>query len=579
MKKTIKRRPLPENINLPATLHPVIRRVLAARQIYDLKEIDYSTQHLLPYTSLLSIDAAVNLLSEALTQQWRILIVADYDTDGATSCALAIKALQQMGANTVNYLVPHREKDGYGLTPEMVTRGIFVFQPQLLITVDNGISSITGVQAAKQKGIKVLVTDHHLAPPQLPAADVIVNPNQPNDTFSSKHLCGVGVIFYVMLALRAKLREQGWFTKQGIVAPNLAHFLDLVALGTVADVVTLDYNNRILVEQGIRRIRANQCCPGIRALLQISKREPSQLVANDLAFFLGPRLNAAGRMDDMSHGIACLLSEEDNTALQHAQLLDQFNQERRLVEADMQEAALLELDRLSKMARLPVGLCLFDESWHQGVIGILAARIKDRLHRPVIIFTGADSESLKGSARSVSGVHIRDVLANIQAQQPTLITKFGGHAMAAGLTLPRAHLEQFQQCFDAEVRKYLPVENLEGVIVSDGELTAAELNQLKLLELAEQLRTITPWGQGFPEPIFDGEFELLDRRLLKDKHLKMSVRPLPGGPPLEAIAFYTIDKHWPLSVKRVKLAYKLDINLFRGFKNVQLQVEYVEPLS
>jgi single-stranded-DNA-specific exonuclease len=343
----------------------------------------------------------------------------------------------------------------------------------------------------------------------------------------------------------------------------------------VADVVTLDYNNRILVEQGLRRIRANHCCPGIRALLRVSKREQTYLVASDLAFFLGPRLNAAGRMDDMSYGIACLLSEDETTALQHAQLLENFNQERRFVEEGMQEEALQRLDKLGNPATLPIGLCLFEETWHQGVIGILAARVKDRFHRPVIIFTHAEEENqMRGSARSVTGVHIRDVLANIQAQQPEIITKFGGHAMAAGLTLPKQHFDKFQQLFDAEVRKYLSVDDLQGIIFSDGSLKATDLN----LELAEQLRMMTPWGQNFPEPTFEGDFELLERRVLKDKHLKMSVRPLEGGAPVEVIAFYTVDKNWPLAVKQVKLAYKLDINVFRGFKNVQLRAEYVEPL-
>jgi single-stranded-DNA-specific exonuclease len=572
MKKQIKRRPLPDSINLPENLHPVIKRVLAARQVKDMKELDYATQNLLPFASLLGIDTAINLLTEALFQQWRILIVADYDADGATSCALAMKALQQMGAKYVNYLVPNREKHGYGLSPDIVALAL-PYQPQLLITVDNGIASISGVQAAKKQGMRVLVTDHHLTADQLPDADAIVNPNQPQDTFPSKHLCGVGVIFYVMMALRAKLRELGWFAAQKLSEPNLANFLDLVALGTVADVVSLDYNNRILVEQGLRRIRANHCCPGIRALLQISKREQTYLVASDLAFFLGPRLNAAGRMDDMSYGIACLLSEDETTALQHAQLLENFNQERRFVEEGMQEEALQRLDKLGNPATLPIGLCLFEETWHQGVIGILAARVKDRLHRPVIIFTHAEENQMRGSARSVAGVHIRDVLANIQAQQPEIITKFGGHAMAAGLTLPKQHFDRFQLLFDAEVRKYLSVDDLQGIIFSDGSLKATDLN----LELAEQLRMMTPWGQNFPEPMFDGEFELLERRVLKDKHLKMSVRPPEGGASVEVIAFYTVDKNWPLAVKQVKLAYKLDINVFRGFKNVQLRAEYVEP--
>ncbi len=575
MKKIIKRRPLPNHTELPDTLHPVIKRVLAARQVKDLKELDYSTQNLLPYSSLLGIDTAVQLLCEALAKQWRMVIVADYDADGATSCVLAVKALRQMGAQHVNYVVPHREKHGYGLSAKIVEEMVLPYQPHLLITVDNGISSGQAVQVAKQHGIRVLITDHHLAPPQLPEAEAIVNPNQPRDAFSSKNLCGVGVIFYVMMALRAKLREQGWFAAQHLPEPNLANFLDLVALGTVADVVSLDYNNRILVEQGLRRIRANHCGCGIRALLQVSAREPSYLVASDLAFFVGPRLNAAGRMEDMSYGIACLLSEDDSSALQQAQQLDNFNQERRFVEQEMQEEAFLKIDKLGPPATLPMGLCVFEENWHQGVIGILAARIKDRFHRPTIVFTKEDENSLKGSARSVASVNIRDVLANIQTQHPQMITKCGGHAMAAGLTVPRPQLEAFQQVFAEQVGRYVSSEDLQGIILSDGPLTAKDFN----LELAEQLRMMTPWGQHFPEPTFDGEFELLERRVLKEKHLKMQVRSTEGGPIVEAIAFFTVDKNWPLSVSHVRLAYKLDVNVFRGFKNVQLRVEYVEPLT
>ncbi|MDY6992952.1 MAG: single-stranded-DNA-specific exonuclease RecJ, partial [Pseudomonadota bacterium] len=499
LKKIIQQRPLPESIELPTHLHPVIRRVLAARNITDLEALDYKLQNLLPYHNLIGIDDAVKLLTQALTQQARMVIVADFDADGATSCALAVKALRQMGAQHVDYLVPNREKHGYGLTPTIVTLAL-AYRPQLLITVDNGISSIQGVAAAKHSGMQVLITDHHLSPAQLPAADAIVNPNQKGDTFPSKHLAGVGVIFYVMMALRAHLRESGWFQNQPI--PNLAQFLDLVALGTVADVVKLDYNNRILVDQGLQRIRADYCCAGIRALIQVSQRAQQHLAATDLAFSLGPRLNAAGRMDDMSYGIACLLSEDDASALRYAQQLEHFNQERRFVETDMQQEALTILASLGTPSQLPRGLCLFEAHWHQGVIGILAARIKDRLHRPVIVFTQGNGDELKGSARSVVGVHIRDVLDNIATQYPQLLTKFGGHAMAAGLSLPRHHFKQFRDAFDHEVRQYLPSEQMQGVILTDGLLTAADLN----LALAEQLKAIGPFGQGFPEPIFAQNF-------------------------------------------------------------------------
>jgi single-stranded-DNA-specific exonuclease len=375
-------------------------------------------------------------------------------------------------------------------------------------------------------------------------------------------MAGVGVIFYVMIALRAYLRDKGWFAKHQLSPPNLAQLLDLVALGTVVDVVKLDYNNRILVDQGLRRIRSDYCCPGIRALLHVSCREQSQLTANDLAFSLGPRLNAAGRMDDMSYGIACLLSEDDTTALRYAQLLDGFNQDRRFVEAEMQQEALDMIDTLGDPLSLPIGLCLFEQNWHQGVIGILASRIKDRLHRPVIVFTADRNHHIRGSARSVAGVHIRDVLSNIATQYPDMLSKFGGHAMAAGLSLPREHLEAFQQIFDGEVRKYLTIADLQGVILSDGILTAQDFT----LDLAEQLRTITPFGQGFPEPLFDQEFEVLERRVLKDKHLKMQVRPVEGGEIMEVIAFNRLDAEWPSKMTCIQLAYKLDINLFRGFR-------------
>lgn len=580
MNQIIKRRTLPDNIDLPDTFHPVIKRVLAARKVNDASELDYGLPNILPYTSLLGIEAAVNLLYETLVKQARILIVADYDADGATSCATAIKALRQMGAQKVNFLVPNREKHGYGLTPIIVelalTDSFLAYTPpgaapDLLITVDNGISSIEGVKAAKQLGMRVLVTDHHLPGEELPAADAIINPRQNGDNFPSKNICGVGVIFYVMMALRAHLRKKGWFTAQGIPETNMANFLDLVALGTVADVVTLDYNNRILIEQGLRRIRADWCCPGIRALVQVSGRDQNSLVASDLGFYLGPRLNAAGRMDDMSYGIACLLSEDDFSAREQARLLQTFNEERRLEEAKMQLDALDMLDKLGDVNKLALGICLLNEKWHQGVIGILAARIKDRLHRPVIIFTHDKDNKIRGSGRSVQGVHIRDIIEHISTQHPEMISYFGGHAMAAGLTIPRSQFDAFQQAFDDEVSKHLSTEELHGVIFSDGTLSEEDFN----IEFAEELRTLTPWGQNFPEPIFEGEFELVNHRVLKNKHLKMQVRLLEGGEPIEVIAFNMVDTDWPNDVSRVKLAYKLDVNVFRGLKSLQLMANYV----
>ena len=575
--KTIVRRDSVAN-NLPTTLHPILKRVLANRGITDIAELDYSLKNLLPYSTLLNIDKAVELLYNAIVQQNRILIVADFDADGATSCTLAIKALKQMGAEKVGFIVPNRKEHGYGLRPEIVE--LIDKLPlmattnsgngaDLLITVDNGISSHTGVEIAKQKGMLVLITDHHEPGAKLPNADAIVNPKQVGDKFPSKNLCGVGVIFYVMLALRAYLRNKNWFTKQNIPEPNLAEYLDLVALGTIADVVSLDYNNRILVEQGLRRIKANHCCPGIRALIQESKREQANLVASDLAFYLGPRLNAAGRMDDMSYGIACLLCEDDSTAKQHTKLLQVFNQERRAEEAKMHQEAnnMLEIGDIEKLYS---GLCLLDEQWHQGVTGILASRIKDRLHRPVIIFTYDTETTIRGSGRSVAGVNIRDVIDTIATKNPDMVIHFGGHAMAAGLTIKRDQFETFLSAFDDEVSNHLAREELRGIIFSDGELTAEDFS----LELIEQLQDLTPWGHDFPEPVFDGQFDLIDHKLLKERHLKMQVRPIDGGSVLDAIAFNTGDQ--TLDTDQVQLAYRLNVNIFRGMKNVQLMVEHID---
>ena len=575
--KTIIRRDGVAN-DLPKTLHPIVRQVLANRGITNTVELDYSLKNLLPYSTLLNIDKAVELLYNTIIEQNRILIVADFDADGATSCTLAIKALKQMGAEKVGFLVPNRKEHGYGLKPEIVelidklplmaTTNVGA-GADLLITVDNGISSYTGVEAAKKKGMSVLITDHHEPGAKLPEADVIVNPKQSGDEFPSKNLCGVGVIFYIMLALRAYLRDKNWFIEQNIPEPNLAEYLDLVALGTVADVVSLDYNNRILVEQGLRRIKANHCCPGIKALIQEAKREQANLVASDLAFYLGPRLNAAGRMDDMSYGIACLLCEDDFTAKQHTKLLQIFNQERRAEEAKMHQEAnnMLEIGDIEKLYS---GLCLLDEQWHQGVTGILASRIKDRLHRPVIIFTYDTETTIRGSGRSVTGVNIRDVIDTIATKNPEMVVHFGGHAMAAGLTIKRDQFDEFLLAFDEEVSNHISREELRGVIFSDGELTAEDFS----LDLIEQLQDLTPWGHDFPEPIFDGQFDLIDYKLLKERHLKMQVRPVEGGPVLDAIAFNTGNQK--LDTTQVQLAYKLNINIFRGMKNVQLMVEHID---
>jgi single-stranded-DNA-specific exonuclease len=582
MSVSIVRRQIPQHEHaLPGDLHPVLSRIYQARQVSRAEELDNSLSRCLSPALLSGVDTAVALLMKAIERQQRILVVGDFDADGATSAALAVRALKKMGAASVDYLVPNRFEFGYGLTPEIVAVAAD-YSPDLIITVDNGISSIDGVAAAKSRGIPVLVTDHHLPGSALPAADAIVNPNQNGDTFPSKAMAGVGVIFYVMLALRSALREADWFAQRGREEPNLAELLDLVALGTVADVVPLDHNNRVLVSQGLARIRNDRCCAGIRALCQVAGRQQYRLQATDLAFALGPRLNAAGRIEDMSLGIECLLTDDEDKALQLAQRLDQLNRERRNIEEDMkaQAQAILQQIHLDEKARLPVGLCLFDENWHQGVIGILASRLKDQLHRPVIVFADAGQSDdngeplIKGSARSVAGLHIRDALDAVAAHHPGLVSKFGGHAMAAGLTLQRRHFEDFARAFNEEVMHTLGHDDLFNTLYSDGELAADEL----CLELAELLRGAGPWGQGFPEPLFDGEFELVQRRIVGEHHLKLVLR-IPGSETaIDAIAFRTTDAGWPAEVGRVQLAYKLDVNEYRGVRSVQLIVEHITPI-
>ncbi len=575
--KRIVRRPAPDVLlELPADLPPLLARVYGARDVTSLGELDYSLQGLQPYGGLSDIGAAVDLLVSALVAEHRVLVVGDFDADGATSSALVVRALRLLGGTEVGYLVPNRFEYGYGLTPEIV-KVAAEREPDLIITVDNGIASVEGVAAARALGIQVLVTDHHLPGERLPDADAIVNPNQPGDAFPSKHLAGVGVAFYLVAALRARLRGQGWFKKQGVSEPNLAQLLDLVALGTVADVVPLDHNNRTLVAQGLARTRAGQSCPGITALLKIAGRDPSRATSADLGYAVGPRLNAAGRLTDMALGIECLLCEDEGSALEMARELDSLNRERRSVEAGMQIQAMkiMEGVHLEPGGSLPTGLCLFDDSWHQGVIGILASRIKERYHRPVIAFAPAgDNGELKGSARSVPGLHIRDALDAVATRHPGMLNRFGGHAMAAGLSLNRDRYPAFVQAFDAECCQQLRPEDLEGVLLSDGQLRPDEI----VLGLAEALRAAGPWGQAFPEPLFDGIFELVSRRIVGERHLKMVLR-LPGSRRVaDAIAFNTLDEDWPAEVSRVLLAYRLDVNEYQGRRNVQLVVEHVEPV-
>jgi len=567
----IVRRPLVTDPGLlPGGLPPVLQRVYAARHITAAGELEYSLDRLQTPEQLGGLADAVALLAEATTTGQRLLIVGDFDADGATSCALCMRALRNLGASEVHYLVPNRFEYGYGLTPEIVEVAAQL-QPDLIITVDNGISSVAGVDAARAHGIKVLITDHHLAGEQLPQADAIVNPNLPGDVFPSKHLAGVGVAFYVMLALRAELRRRDWFAQQALPEPNLGQLLDLVALGTVADVVSLDHNNRILVEQGLQRIRAGRCVPGIRALLEAGRRSPARCIATDLGFAVGPRLNAAGRLDDMSLGIECLLADSESAARGMAAQLDGLNRERREIEAGMQAQALSAIRKLHLDAeQLPTGLCLFDPDWHQGVIGILAARIKERFHRPVIAFARSDNGELKGSARSVTGLHIRDALDAVAAQHPGLISRFGGHAMAAGLSLDEAKFDAFAAAFDAEVSRALSEDALENVIYTDGSLSTDELT----LDIARVLRDAGPWGQGFPAPLFDGRFAVLEQRVVGENHLKMQLRPVDGTGRIDAIAFNR--PLLPETCTEAHMAYRLDVNEFRGVESAQLIVEHIE---
>ncbi|MBG7602180.1 MAG: single-stranded-DNA-specific exonuclease RecJ [Gammaproteobacteria bacterium] len=572
--KIIRRQHQINSHELPESLHPVLQTIYLNRGITSSEELDLTLQKLHHSHQLSGIERAVEILLDVLQHQRRILVVGDFDADGATSCALSVRALRAMGACDVDYLVPNRFHFGYGLSPQLVEVAR-ERHPDLIITVDNGISSIEGVAAAKACGIAVIVTDHHLQGDSLPEADAIVNPNLDGDEFPSKNLAGVGVVFYLMAALRTALRQQEWFEQKQINEPNMADYLDLVALGTVADVVPLDQNNRILVENGLRRIRAGRCCAGITALIGISKRTANRLVATDLGFALGPRLNAAGRLKDMSLGIECLLTDDAAVAMQMADELNSLNLQRREIEEQMKQQAVAMLDAidLDDEQLLPAGLTLFDSAWHQGVIGILAARIRERCHRPVIAFAADTADDLKGSARSIPGVHIRDVLDAIATRNPGLITKFGGHAMAAGLSLPRGNLRYFQQAFDEEVRRLVDAEQLQGSFESDGELSSAELN----LELAQAIRQGGPWGQHFPEPQFDGYFRVKNHKVVAQRHLKLMLTPENASTPvIEAIAFNQAEGADYARGDLVEIAYRLDINDYYGEERLQLVVQHVQ---
>lgn len=574
--KKILRRPSPDTTpdwgqNLP----PLLRRLYAARGVTSDDQLTYTLKHLASPMDLRGVDRAVALLAEAITSQQRVLVLGDFDADGATSTAVAMLGLGMLGLNDIDFRVPSRFSDGYGLTPGIIHRlrdeGAL---PDLLVTVDNGISAVEGVRAARELGIRVVVTDHHLAGETLPEADAIVNPNQPGCPFLSKNAAGVGVMFYVLTALRKHLREQGLLPEP---QPNLGNLLDLVALGTVADVVPLDHNNRIFVEQGLRRIRQGEARPGILALLEVAGRDHSEITSTDLGFVVGPRLNAAGRLDDMSVGIACLLADSRDEAQRLARELDTFNRERRTIEKDMKTQAQDLLASMSlDIEGLPWGLALFDTDWHQGVIGILAARIREQTHRPTIAFAPDDNgEDIKGSARSIPGLHIRDVLAVVDARHPGMMKKFGGHAMAAGMTLSRGDLDAFSDAFDRAVRDTLRAEDLEAAITTDGPLSPDELH----LETATLLKRAGPWGQHFPEPLFDGNFRVVSQRIVGENHLKLVLQPEEGGAIIDGIAFNTGPEVPDYTRTGARVVYKPDANTFRGRTNLQLLVDYLEPLG
>jgi single-stranded-DNA-specific exonuclease len=568
MSSRIQRRPPTASGDFAADIHPVLRRVYAARGLQSDADLDLSLDRLLPVGSLAGVDAAAQLLC-AHRSHGRVLVIGDFDADGATSTALVVRSLRALHFAQVDFLVPNRFRFGYGLTPEIVALAA-TQRPSLIVTVDNGVSSVAGVETAHELGIPVLVTDHHLPGAVLPRAEVIVNPNLADCRFASPALAGVGVAFYVVAALARALGQEAF---------RVADLLDLVALGTVADVVPLDRNNRVLVAQGLRRMRAGRCVPGIRALLESAGRRFENVTAADLGFAVAPRLNAAGRLTDMSVGISCLLADDPSEAAQLAGMLAKLNEERREIEQRMQlEAQGIAADvRFGEDGGESLGLCLFDAGWHQGVVGLVAGRIKDRLHRPVIAFARAEDGSLRGSARSVSGINIRDALESIATHHPGLIDKFGGHAMAAGMSLPEENLSTFRAAFAAEIAARTDRESLTGVIHSDGALSAAELS----LDTARALRGAGPWGQGFPEPVFDGNFDIVDARIVGSKHLKLQLAAADGDP-VEAIAFGYIGgaaQDPPLrGGAQIQLAYRLEINEYRGVERLQLNCQHLQLL-
>ena len=538
-------------------IDPVMARLYAARGISHARELDTRMSAMLTPAQLAHVGDAATFLSLAIQSQQKILIVADYDADGATACAVGMRALSAMGA-IVDYVVPDRFKYGYGLTPEIVALAA-TKNPDIIVTVDNGIASVDGVAEANRRGIRVLVTDHHLPGNALPDAAVIVNPNQRGDSFSSKNLAGVGVIFYVMLALRAELRRLNHFTK--IAEPNLADLLDLVALGTVADVVKLDHNNRVLVEQGLARVRAGRMCAGIRALLQVAGRDYRRASTYDFGFVVGPRINAAGRLEDMSIGIACLLADDDETAMKLAGQLDQLNRERRVIEANMRDEALASLADIDIGKRYAIAI--FEPTWHQGVVGILASRIREKYNRPVIAFASDNAGNLKGSGRSIQGLHMRDALDLITKRYPGMIVKFGGHAMAAGLTIPQDAMVDFAKAFETVVRDLVSPHDLLEQLATDGAITADKLS----FDFVQSLESKV-WGQGFAAPSFTGAFKVIEQKVVGEKHLKLKLSL--NGTTFDAIRFGSADA---LNTS-IDAVFRPSINEFRGAKTLQLTIDH-----
>jgi len=574
MRTEIRRRTIPVfDCAWPATMHAVLRRVYAARGIRAADEINHTLAAMAPPQTLGGIAAACALLATAITQDRRIVVVGDFDCDGATGTAVAVRGLRLLGARHVDYRVPNRILHGYGLTPALVDT-LASLAPDLVVTVDNGIASHAGVAAAKARGMQVLITDHHLPGAQLPDADAIVNPNLAGDAFPSKALAGVGVMFYLLLALRAHLRAAGGFAAGG-AEPDLSCLLDLVALGTIADLVPLDFNNRVLVEAGLRRIRGRRACAGVLALIDVSGREAARLVPADLGYALGPRINAAGRLEDMALGIECLLTDDAAVARAIAERLSTINDERRELQASMVEqgeAAVAHWIAAHDAALLPLGVTLFDEGWHAGVVGLVASRLKDRLHRPVVACApaGDGSSEVRASARSIRGVHVRDILAEVDVRRPGLIMRFGGHAMAAGLTLERASVTEFAAEFDAVIRERVAPELFDPVMLTDGELDGGDF----CLDLAYQLRHAGPWGQGFAEPLFDNLFELASWSLVGGRHWRLALR-LPGlAQPIAAILFNVDVGSTP--PQRLRAAYQLDVNEWNGRESVQLVVRHLQ---